>query len=93
MNKFQKNSNITINQFDDPNCCIFLIKYFVKNNEFKKAIDYLEIAAKSNNAKAIMLLGVFYYDGIGVDANYKKAIEYFEKAEKFGDSDAIIKFS
>lgn len=51
-------------------------------------VDLLELAAESDNPKALALLGDAYSRGIGVTYDHQKSIDYFYKAAKKGDPSA-----
>lgn len=42
--------------------------------------QYLEILSESNNKRAMLLLGIMFYSGLGVEQNYKEAAKWYEKA-------------
>lgn len=48
--------------------------------DYKKAKEYYESAAKYNNSEALFRLGYLYQYGYGVEQNYQKAKEYFKIA-------------
>ncbi len=60
------------------------------NIDYKQAIHYYELAAKSKNAVALNNMGSLYFNGIGTDVDYKKAIQYFEEAASLGSNDAAV---
>ena len=45
-----------------------------------QVMKYLEILADRNNKRAMLLLGIMYYVGIGVEQSYKEATKWYEKA-------------
>lgn len=55
-----------------------------------KAKYWYESAAKQGNEKALNGLGLLYYTGCGVDADYKKAVEYLLLANEKGDKQAQV---
>ena len=54
----------------------------------KKALEYLEKAAKMGSTRAMNLLSAAYFEGIGVAKNELRAIELLETAASLSDSDA-----
>ena len=54
------------------------------------AIDIIELVEKADKGDIIsqFLLGLHYYEGVGVEQDYVEAVKWFEKAAKEGDSDA-----
>ena len=58
--------------------------------DYQKAIEYFEKAAKMEEETAITRLGICYLYGYGVEENPTEAIEYFRKALKKGDDNAMI---
>ena len=58
--------------------------------DYKQAIHYYELAAKSQNPTALNNMGSLYFNGIGTEVNYPKAISYFEEAAKLGSNDAAL---
>ena len=56
--------------------------------DYKKAIEWTEKAAKQGYVSAQYNLGVMYDNGQGVRQDYKKAKEWYEKAANQGDVDA-----
>jgi hypothetical protein len=55
--------------FDTKDCC---------NNE--QVMKYLSILSEDNNKRAMLLLGIMFYSGLGVQQNYKEAAKWYEKA-------------
>ena len=51
-----------------------------KYHNSDKITKYLKILSDNNNKRAMLLLGIMYYTGLGVDQNYKEAAKWYEKA-------------
>jgi TPR repeat protein len=58
--------------------------------DFKKAIEYYQLAANQNIPNAYYNLGVCYEKGHGVAKDETKAIEFYHIAAKYNDSDALL---
>lgn len=43
--------------------------------DYKKALHYITLAARSNDPEALVTLGEIYAEGSGVKANGKRAVE------------------
>ncbi len=57
-----------------------------ENTEYiDKALYWLEKAAAGDNADALLLLGMIYHEGTGVDLDNKKAAKYFARAMENGN--------
>ena len=67
-------------------------KYGVEQ-DYKIAFKYLEIAANSNNPKALCNLGIFYCNGYGIEQDIEKAALYFKKSVDLGykKADKLLK--
>jgi hypothetical protein len=46
----------------------------------EQVLKYLGILSEQNDKRAMLLLGIMYYSGIGVEQNYKEAASWYEKA-------------
>ena len=46
----------------------------------EQVITYLEILANDKNSRAMLLLGIMYYSGLGVKQNYKEAAKWYQMA-------------
>jgi TPR repeat protein len=53
-----------------------------KKKNYKKSIEFYEMAIKHGNVNAYHHLGHLYLNGIGVDKNIEKSIEFFELGSK-----------
>ena len=49
-----------------------------KNGNYKKSVKLWTKAARKNSLKAVLMLGVFYEKGIGVEQNREKAIKFYK---------------
>ena len=47
---------------------------------------YNQLLNNQNNSNSILLLGLFYYSGIGIDINKQKAVELYQRAAKLGNN-------
>lgn len=68
----------------------FYYGFDVEQNYFR-AIKYIEISAKKGNKLALFQLAYMYEKGLGFDIDYAKAKENYEKAGSLGVSKAYIK--
>lgn len=59
-----------------------------ETEDTEKALQYLNQAAKANNAEAIYILGTCYLDGLGVPQDEAKARELLTQAAQAGSQDA-----
>ncbi|KAM9850303.1 death ligand signal enhancer isoform 2-T2 [Aulostomus maculatus] len=55
-----------------------------------KSIQYLQMAAKSRDDTALLLLGQCYESGFGVQQNLTKAMEFYKEAAQAGNKHAKI---
>ncbi|MBQ4405706.1 MAG: sel1 repeat family protein [Bacteroidales bacterium] len=63
-----------------------LANIYFGQSDFDLAQQWAETAAKNNNANAQLLLGMFYYNGIGGNKpNYNEAVNYFTMAANNGN--------
>lgn len=58
-----------------------------KTTESNPSIEELEIAAEANDAKALISLGIAYFQGRLVAQDYKKAKDLFQRASDQGFSE------
>jgi len=56
----------------------------------KRAIQFYQLAANKNNAKAMYNLGVCYHHGLGVPKDMAKAVEFYTHAARLDHVDAMI---
>lgn len=57
-------------------------------NKYQDALTWFEKAAAAGNEKAQYYLGLMYYQGKGVKADYNKAVEWFTKSANAGNEKA-----
>lgn len=57
-----------------------LAQIYGKKLDFKTSIKWLTLAEKQGCVDAQHMLGVYYFEGVGVKLNYKLAFKYFELA-------------
>ncbi len=57
--------------------------------DYAKALEWLEKAADFGNSSAMNNIGYSYYYGVGVEQDYAKALEWFEKAADLRNSSAM----
>ena len=62
----------------------------VKTQDYMKAYELFERAAKLGNSYALLMLGVFHKSGLGVEQNYEKAFEIYLKAAEAGNAQAMF---
>ena len=60
------------------------------DQNYLKAIEYFELAAKKNNAVALLNLGFIYSFEFGVTRDYLKAIKYFELSAEQNCSESFL---
>lgn len=63
-------------------------KAFNDQKEYSKAMEWYLTAANQGHAQAQVMLGWYYKNGYGVEANTDKALEWYLKAAKQGYADA-----
>lgn len=61
---------------------------YEEENDVKKAIDFLTMAAKNGHNDAMNELGVMYCSGEVVEKNYQEGIRWLEEAAEHDNSDA-----
>lgn len=61
-----------------------------ENENYEKALDKLEPAAKEGDRKALVYLARMYYEGRGVEKDVVRAIRLFRSAAEAGDSKAMV---
>ena len=59
------------------------------NQDYEKAFEWYEKAAKAGSSDAMTDLGYMYQTGVGINQDYKKAIEWYEKAAEAGEKVAL----
>lgn len=52
----------------------------LKRKEYRRAFAIYELLAQSGSASAMLTLGKFYFNGIGVQKDYDKALYWLERA-------------
>ena len=57
--------------------------------DYAKALEWLEKAADLGNSSAMNNIGYSYYYGNGIEQDYAKALEWLEKAADLGNSSAM----
>jgi uncharacterized protein len=57
-----------------------LYKDYFRDN--KKAFKFAQIGAENGNRDSLLLMGNYYYEGIGVTKDEEKAFQYFKEASK-----------
>lgn len=70
-------------------CYYFGINGYEQN--YEKAFEYFQKAAKLNNSHSINRLAESFYEGIGVVKNVTKAYEYYKQSAELNDTFAIYK--
>jgi TPR repeat protein len=58
------------------------------SQDFNKAFEYYQQAAKLNHSDAIYKLGLCYKNGKGVSNDINKAIQYYQQAADLGNQNA-----
>lgn len=66
-----------------------LANYLLEQEDYERAIQWLEEGVKLGYAEAMYVLGNCYYAEIGVDENIGRAFELYEMASKLKHPDAI----
>jgi hypothetical protein len=64
---------------------LILGNHFIKENDYKQAVEWLKKAAEQDDADAQRKLGSYYYDGKGVKKDRKTARKWHKKAAEQGD--------
>lgn len=57
--------------------------------DFEIAFRYYQKAANLGDSYGMHMVGVMYYDGLGVRRNYKRAVDYFRRALEHGETQAL----
>ena len=60
------------------------------NIDYKQALHYYDLAARSKSPVALNNMGSLYFNGIGTEVDYQKAIDYFDEAARLGSNDAAV---
>ena len=58
-----------------------------KDEDFKEAIQFYELAAEQGNVDSAFNLAQMYAGGVGVKQSYKKAVEWFQAAFEMQESE------
>ena len=58
--------------------------------DYDKAFKYYEKSIADGNMQAMHWLGIFYYDGSGIEKDFKKASLYFQVAANLGNQGAMV---
>lgn len=53
--------------------------------DYTTAMEFFDIAAKTNNTVAYNDIGYMYLNGEGIEQDYDKALEYYQKSADLGD--------
>ena len=64
---------------------------FYKQGKYKKAYDSFSIASNNDDNRAMLVIGIMYANGDGVEKDSKKSVEWFEKAANAGNIHAYNK--
>lgn len=65
---------------------IYYKKGKIVKQDYSKAIEYFEKAAKLEDPFAMTNLGIVYENELGVEEDYSIAVEYYSRASCLGDS-------
>ena len=79
--------------YDNIKCQIFLGLEFASKKDGDKAFYWAKKAVKSEKAKAFLLMGELYEQGIGIPKNLKKSKEFYQKAADKGEVRAMYKLA
>lgn len=74
-----------------PNANFYIGEYYYQHGEKARAVQYLESAAKSKNAKAAFYLGEIYLNAYGVKYDPELAKMYYKIASDAGLEEAMFK--
>ena len=64
---------------------------FYKQNKYKKAMDSFSIASNNNDNRAMLVIGIMYANGDGVEKNQTISLEWFKKAAVAGNIHSFSK--
>lgn len=78
---------------DNIKCQIFLGLEFASKKDGDKAFYWAKKAVKSEKAKAFLLMGELYEQGIGIPKDLKKSKEFYQKAADKGEVRAMYKLA
>jgi|GEM_PF-731782 len=62
----------------------------MKDGKATEAVQMLEALADEEDSQAMVQLGIWYYQGNGVDKDYSKAMDWFIKAYELNNADAFV---
>lgn len=79
--------------YDNIKCQIFLGLEFASKKDGDKAFYWAKKAVKSEKAKAFLLMGELYEQGIGTPKDLKKSKEFYQKAADKGEVRAMYKLA
>ena len=65
------------------------VEKLMNEKKYQEAFDYCIEFANDGDAEAQTRIGVFYYNGTGVEINYKKAFEWYTKGAELGNAPAM----
>ena len=60
----------------------------ILEKDLTKSFEYFSKSAKRNSPEAMSALGVFYLNGLGIQADTNKALSWWEKASNLGNAEA-----
>jgi len=73
---------------NDPVAMTHMGKKHIAEGDYGKALEYYAKAVELGDAEAHCLLGMLYYEGVGVEKDMKKAVHHLEQAAISGHPDA-----
>jgi TPR repeat protein/GTPase SAR1 family protein len=74
----------------DSDSIVFLAMALHGSGDFVRSAEYYRQAAESGNASAMICLGSFFYQGIGVEKSFEKAVEWFQRAAELDNAVAMV---
>ena len=87
---YQKSASVSISSLANLNLGLINFYGFEGKQDYMKAREYFELAAKENNSEALLYLGLIYSNGLGVKIDYIKARNYYELSAKQNNSKALF---
>ena len=64
-----------------------------QRGQYKTTFDLASVRAQAGDVKAMTMLGVLYYNALGVKRDYAKASEWYKRASDGGDREAMFELA
>ena len=91
--KPQEIVNLALDYFYGKDDSMAEYRGYTHSQDYSKAFELFQEAAKKRKSVAYMYLGRMYRDGLGIEKNYDLAKKWFTRADKSGHEFAILDIS